>query len=182
MLFAGYMFLLGLDSLSLRVFAHFKLAVFLAFFPLMVTAAGAPQNTVITSEALLLAAIDDSNSKKPSNSTGKDQQPHQHSSRLDFRRLDAETEVVLKEVLNLGSDLAIIEEREVNPAQFQVFVIVTMEPTNLFELDMIELRIDQKVVAAHYYTDSDVSAMSRGGVISYILRICPLAGTSYQPR
>lgn len=80
-----------------------------------------------------------------------------------FRALDNESETVLKEVLNLGSDLAIIDERENNPAKFQLMVMVTLQPTNLFELDFIELRIDKQVVAAYHYSGEDSNALSKGG-------------------
>ena len=129
----------------------------------MVAAADTSQKTVRASGPLVLAALDDAGSKIPSKSTGKENIREESSGRVDFRDLDAETELVLKKVLNLGSDLAVIDARENSPSQFQLFVLVTLEPTNLFELDLIELRLDNKVVAAHYYTDNDVSAMSKGG-------------------
>ena len=80
-----------------------------------------------------------------------------------FRTLDEEAELLVKEVLNLGSDLAILQEKEDNPEKFQLLVLVTYDKTKLFALDLIQLEIDGTVVAAYQYTAADVSAMERGG-------------------
>ena len=85
------------------------------------------------------------------------------SRRYDFKNLDLESETLLKEVLDLSSDLAIIEEQQNNPAKFQLLVLVTMAPTELFKLDYLELRIDDQTVAAHNYTSSDHRALQLGG-------------------
>lgn len=80
-----------------------------------------------------------------------------------FQSLEQEAEGILKEVLNLSSDLAVISERENNPPKNQLMVLVTQAPTNLFELTFIELRVDNQVVAAYHYTERDLFALSRGG-------------------
>ena len=80
-----------------------------------------------------------------------------------FRTLDEETELLVKEVLNLGSHLAILQEREDNPEKFQLLVLVTMDKTKLFALDIMQLEIDGKVVAEYQYTASDVAALESGG-------------------
>lgn len=79
-----------------------------------------------------------------------------------FRSLDLETELLVKEVLDLSSDLAIIQEEEDNPANHQLLVLVTFDPTKLFTLDYIQLEIDNEVVAAYQYAESDIQALKRG--------------------
>jgi hypothetical protein len=79
-----------------------------------------------------------------------------------FRSLDQETELLVKEVLDLSSDLAIIQEEEDNPANHQLLVLVTFDPTKLFTLDYIQLEVDNEVVAAYQYSDRDVNALKRG--------------------
>ena len=83
--------------------------------------------------------------------------------RFSFQQLDREAEQLLKEVLDLSSDLAIVEEQQNNPAKFQLLVLVTMAPTDLFKLDYIELKIDEQTVAAHNYTSSEFDALQLGG-------------------
>ena len=79
-----------------------------------------------------------------------------------FRTLDQQTELLVKEVLDLSSDLAIIQEEEDNPANFQLMILVTYDPTKLFTLDYIQLEVDNAVVAAYQYSESDVQALIRG--------------------
>jgi len=81
----------------------------------------------------------------------------------NFQELDVEAENVLREVLELSSDLAIIEEQHVNPPKNQLLVLVTLQPSKFFELDFVELQIDDQVVAAYPYTEKDIAAMVRGG-------------------
>lgn len=79
-----------------------------------------------------------------------------------FRSLDQQTELLVKEVLDLSSDLAIIQEEEDNPAKYQLMVLVTFDPTKLFTLDYIQLEVDKEVVAAYQYSESDVKALKHG--------------------
>jgi len=88
---------------------------------------------------------------------------HQARKRFSFRQLDKESEQLLKEVLDLSSDLAIVDEQENNPEKFQLLVLVTMAPTDLFKLDYVELKIDDQTVAAHNYTSSEDNALQLGG-------------------
>ena len=83
--------------------------------------------------------------------------------RASFQKLDVEAENVLREVLDLSSDLAIIDEQQVNPPKNQLLVLVTLQPSKFFELDFVELKVDNQIVAAHTYSEKDISAMVRGG-------------------
>ncbi|MCG6968143.1 MAG: hypothetical protein LJE85_00110 [Gammaproteobacteria bacterium] len=79
-----------------------------------------------------------------------------------FRSLDQETELLVKEVMDLSSDLAIIQEEEDNPANHQLLVLVTFDPTKLFALDYIQLEVDNEIVAAYQYSENDLQALKRG--------------------
>ncbi len=79
-----------------------------------------------------------------------------------FRSLDQETELLVKEVLDLSSDLAILQEEEDNPANHQLLVLVTLDPTKLFTLDYIQLEVDNEVVAAYQYSERDLQALKYG--------------------
>ena len=84
------------------------------------------------------------------------------SSLSAFRALDQQTELLVKEVMDLSSDLAIIQEEEDNPANHQLLVLVTFDPTKLFALDYIQLEVDDEVVAAYQYSERDLQALKRG--------------------
>lgn len=80
-----------------------------------------------------------------------------------FRTTDEETELLLQEILNLSSDIAILSEEDTGAQKNQVIVIVTLNAPKLFDLSYIELKIDSQTVAAYQYTDSEVQAMQLGG-------------------
>jgi hypothetical protein len=88
--------------------------------------------------------------------------PSSSESLSTFRSLDQETELLVKEVMDLSSDLAIIQEEEDNPANHQLLVLVTFDPTKLFALDYIQLEVDDEVVAAYQYSERDLQALKRG--------------------
>jgi hypothetical protein len=87
----------------------------------------------------------------------------QDDSDNDFRKLDVEAEKLLREVLDLSSDIEVIDEQHTYPPKNQLLVLVTLQPSKFFELDYVELEIDGQVVAAHPYTEKDIAAMVRGG-------------------
>lgn len=91
----------------------------------------------------------------------------------NYQQLDIETERLLKDVLNLSSDLAILEEEQNSPAKHQLLVLVTMKPTELFTLDYVELKIDNHTVAAYNYTPTDINALRLGGGHRLYLALLP---------
>ncbi len=80
-----------------------------------------------------------------------------------FRSTDEETELLLQEIFNLSSDIAIVSEQDNVSQRNQVVVIVTLNAPKLFDLSYIELKINSQTVAAYRYTENDVIAMQLGG-------------------
>jgi len=107
-------------------------------------------------QALLVAATQKESAKQASSQSSKPKYEN-------FQELDVEAENILREVLDLSSDLAIIDEQHSNPPKNQLLVLVTLQPSKFFELDYVELKIDNEMVAAHPYSDNDVAALVRGG-------------------
>ena len=114
------------------------------------------RQTYESGQGVLVAAAKKETTKQASSQSTK-------SKHDNFQQLDVEAENVLREVLDLSSDLAIIEEQHNNPPKNQLLVLVTLQPSNFFELDYVELKIDNQTVAAHPYSDNDIAAMVRGG-------------------
>jgi len=80
-----------------------------------------------------------------------------------FQALDAEAEEVLNDVVSLGVDMAILEEsREMTPEN-QLLVMVSVDPSPFFKLEAVELKLDDRTVSYHQYSDEDVEAMFHGG-------------------
>lgn len=78
--------------------------------------------------------------------------------------LETSIEDLKKEVLSLNRDLFILEEDLLFPANTQFSVFVSLDAGTLFTLDSIQLKIDDKNVANHLYTERELSALKRGGV------------------
>jgi len=82
----------------------------------------------------------------------------------DDEALDTSIEALKKQVLSLNRDLFILEEDLLFPANTQFSVFLSLDAGSLFVLDSVQLRIDDKNVANHLYTDRELEALKRGGV------------------
>lgn len=82
----------------------------------------------------------------------------------DFRSLDEKAQSLKQRVLQLNKDLFVLEEELLFPATTQVAVFVSMDVGQLFDLDSVQLKIDDKVVTNYLYTEREVAALFRGGV------------------
>jgi hypothetical protein len=78
--------------------------------------------------------------------------------------VDSEVQVLKDEVLDLNRELFLLEEELLFPANTQVAVFVSMDVGDFFDLDSVQLRIDDKPVSNYLYTDREVAALLRGGV------------------
>jgi hypothetical protein len=81
-----------------------------------------------------------------------------------FKGLDQEAQTLKQDVMELNRDLLALEEELLFPANTQVAVFVSMDVGNLFDLDAVEVKLDDKVVAHYLYTQREIEALRRGGV------------------
>ncbi len=82
----------------------------------------------------------------------------------DKRTLDDRVQALKKEVKSLNRDLFILEEELLFPSSTQVAIFLSIDVGDFFKLDSVQLKIDDKVVANHLYTKSELGALKRGGV------------------
>ena len=78
--------------------------------------------------------------------------------------LDNEIQSLKEEVLNLNRDLFLLEEELLFPANTQFTVFISMDVGMTFDLDSVQLRLDNTPVASYLYTEREVAALQRGGV------------------
>jgi hypothetical protein len=78
--------------------------------------------------------------------------------------LDTRIQDVKGDVIRLNRDLLVLEEELLFPANTQVALFVSMDVGKLFELDSVQLKLDDKVVTNYLYTPAEVKALHRGGV------------------
>lgn len=78
--------------------------------------------------------------------------------------LDTRIQDVKSDVIKINRDLLVLEEELLFPANTQVALFVSMDVGKLFELDSVQVKLDDKVVASYLYTPLEVQALHRGGV------------------
>lgn len=78
--------------------------------------------------------------------------------------LDERVQTLKNDLIQLNRDLLVLEEELLFPASTQVAVFVSMDVGKLFELESVQIRLGDKLVASHLYTPAEVQALHRGGV------------------
>jgi pyruvate/2-oxoglutarate dehydrogenase complex dihydrolipoamide acyltransferase (E2) component len=78
--------------------------------------------------------------------------------------LDARVQDLKGDVIRLNRDLLVLEEELLFPANTQVALFVSMDVGKLFELESVQIKLNDKVVANYLYTANEVQALHRGGV------------------
>jgi hypothetical protein len=78
--------------------------------------------------------------------------------------LDTRVQQLKADVIRLNRDLLVLEEELLYPAGTQVALFVSMDVGKLFELESVQIKLGDKLVATHLYTPLEVQALHRGGV------------------
>ena len=78
--------------------------------------------------------------------------------------LDGRVQDLKSDVIKLNRDLLVLEEELLFPANTQVVLFVSMDVGNMFDLDSVQVNIDDKPIANYLYTPLEVNALHRGGV------------------
>jgi hypothetical protein len=78
--------------------------------------------------------------------------------------LDDRVQTLKNDLIQLNRDLLVLEEELLFPASTQVAVFVSMDVGKLFELESVQIKLGDKLVASHLYTPAEVQALHRGGV------------------
>ncbi len=81
-----------------------------------------------------------------------------------IRSLDAEVQVLKKEVTQLNRDLVILEEELLFPASSKVSVFLALDIGKFFTLESVKVTINKKIVTSHIYSLREVNALQRGAV------------------
>ncbi|MDO8311962.1 MAG: hypothetical protein Q7T25_08485, partial [Sideroxyarcus sp.] len=78
--------------------------------------------------------------------------------------LDGRIQDIKSDVIKLNRDLLVLEEELLFPANTQVVLFVSLDVGKMFELDSVQVKIDDKLIANYLYTPLEVQALHRGGV------------------
>jgi hypothetical protein len=78
--------------------------------------------------------------------------------------LDAKVQALKAEVIALNRDLLVLEEELLFPAGTQVALFLSMDVGKLFDLESVQIKLNDKLVTNYLYTPLEVQALHRGGV------------------
>lgn len=78
--------------------------------------------------------------------------------------LDGRIQDIKSDVIKLNRDLLVLEEELLFPANTQVVLFVSLDVGKMFELDSVQVKIDDKLIANYLYTPLEVQALHRGGM------------------
>jgi hypothetical protein len=78
--------------------------------------------------------------------------------------LDDRIQAAKADVIALNRDLMVLEEELLFPASAQVAVFVSMDVGLMFDLDSVQIKLDDKLVSSYLYTPLEVQALHRGGM------------------
>ncbi len=82
----------------------------------------------------------------------------------EMRSLDGQVQEIKSDVLNIASELSILEERLLYPSNTQIAVFVSIGKDEDFRLDAIELEINGELATHHIYSFNELEALQKGGV------------------
>lgn len=92
------------------------------------------------------------------------QQSEQPAKQPTNKTVTEQLQQLRQEVVALNRDLFVLEEDLLFPSSTQVVVYLSMDVGAYFNLDAVELKIDDKVVTYHLYTEKQIQALFKGGV------------------
>ncbi|MGK0250180.1 MAG: hypothetical protein ACI910_002949 [Oleispira sp.] len=78
--------------------------------------------------------------------------------------LSKEIQVLKKSVVDLNKDLQLMEEELLFPSSTHLSLFVSLDMGQFFTLESIKIKLNDKQVASHLYSDKQRQALVRGGV------------------
>ena len=81
-----------------------------------------------------------------------------------MKSLDGQVQEIKTDVLDIASELQNLEERLLYPTGTQLSVFVTVEESQPFRLDAVQIEIDGQLATHHIYSYNELEALQKGGV------------------
>ncbi len=91
------------------------------------------------------------------------------SSKEELRGIDEQIQTLKKEVIQINSELSLLEEKLLFPSSTQTAIFISMPKKIDFTPDSIELKVDGVVIANHLYIFREVDSLKQGGVQRLIM-------------
>lgn len=81
-----------------------------------------------------------------------------------IKGLDEQVQDIKADVLDLTTELNLLEEKLLFPSSTQVSLFVSLDSDKSFILDALQIKLNEQVVAKHLYTFKELEALELGGV------------------
>jgi len=81
-----------------------------------------------------------------------------------MKSLDGQVQEIKSDVLNIASELRILEERLLYPSGTEVSIFVELADNKSFRLDAVQIEIDGELATHHIYSFNELEALRKGGV------------------
>lgn len=88
----------------------------------------------------------------------------QAAAERDTRSLDDNVQALKRDVLKLNRELFQLEEALLFPTNTQVSIFLSLDIGKFFDLDSVQIKIDDKNVSNYLYTQRELASLRRGGV------------------
>ncbi len=85
-------------------------------------------------------------------------------SSLTDQNLDGAIQAIKQEILNVNNDLSILENDFLFPINARITIFVSLDTNEDFDLKSINIKLDEKVIANHLYSERELKSLRRGGV------------------
>jgi hypothetical protein len=82
----------------------------------------------------------------------------------NLRSLDGQVQEIKSDVLDIASELQILEERLLYPSGTQLSIFVAIEDKDDFRLDAVQIEINGELATHHIYSFNELEALQKGGV------------------
>lgn len=82
----------------------------------------------------------------------------------NMRSLDGQVQEIKSDVLSIASELNTLEERLMFPSHTQVSLFISVEESEDFRLDAVQIKIDGELATHHIYSFKELDALKKGGV------------------
>jgi hypothetical protein len=82
----------------------------------------------------------------------------------DRKTMQQDMQALKEKVLQVNRDLFVLEEDLLYPSSTQVNVFVSYDALPYFQLDGVSVKINDRPVSNHLYTEREIKAMNRGAV------------------
>jgi hypothetical protein len=80
----------------------------------------------------------------------------------DARALDADSQALKRQILDLDRDLRVLEDLTLHPAPARLAIFVAMDIGAFFKLESVKVELDDREIAQHDYSDAEAAALVRG--------------------